>query len=297
MSPGDPIAPDEPPPLDRIVFQSPSIIVGAFRCPPWHPSFRDSGAIQNDIFVFPRRAVRLHHDGGTPFLADPGVVTLYNRGQRYRRYLVSPGGDDCEWFAVERRLLRDAIRHFDPTVDDRRERPLRDAFVPCPPRLYLAQRTLFERLRAGQVLDPAEVEETVLGLLGGVLNCGYRFWGSRTASARGRHRPREIAEAARGLLSERLGDPLRLSGIASEVGVSPFHLCRAFRAATGETLHAYRNRLRLQAALERLNEGDGLTEVALDLGYSSHSHFSAAFRALFGVTPSSVRRARPPSAH
>jgi AraC-like DNA-binding protein len=40
-----------------------------------------------------------------------------------------------------------------------------------------------------------------------------------------------------------------------------------------------------------------LTEVALDLGYSSHSHFSAAFRALFGVTPSSVRRARPPSAH
>jgi AraC-like DNA-binding protein len=291
------MAPDEPPPLDRIVFQGPSVTVGAFRCPPWHPSFRDSGPIQNDIFVFPRRSVRLHHDGARPFLADPRVVTLYNRGQRYRRYLVSPGGDDCEWFAVERRLLRDAIRHFDPAVDDRPERPLRDAFAPCPPRVYLAQRTLFERLRASEGLDSADVEETVLGLLGDVLQSGHRFWDSRIRPQPRSHRPLEIAEAARSVLSERLGEPLRLSGIAAAVGVSTFHLCRAFRAATGETLHAYRNRMRLQAALERLDDGASLTEVALDLGYSSHSHFSAAFRELFGVTPSAVRSALPPSAH
>jgi AraC-like DNA-binding protein len=140
------------------------------------------------------------------------------------------------------------------------------------------------------------VEETVLGLLGDVLDSGYRFWGSRTEPQPRSHRPLEIAEAARSVLSERLGEPLRLSGIAAAVGVSTFHLCRAFRAATGETLHAYRNRMRLQAALERLDDGESLTEVALDLGYSSHSHFSAAFRELFGVAPSQVRRARPLSA-
>src|SRR5215831_18127888 len=44
-------------PLDTIVFQSPTVTIGAFRCPPSHPRFHDSGPIQNDIFVFPRRAV------------------------------------------------------------------------------------------------------------------------------------------------------------------------------------------------------------------------------------------------
>lgn len=283
-----------PPALDRIVFRGPSVTVGAFRCPPWHPSFSDSGPIQNDIFVFPRRSVRLHHRDGSPFLADPRVVTLYNRGQRYRRYLVSAAGDDCEWFAVQRDLLRDAVRQFDRAVDDRPKRPLRFAYGPCPPRVYLAQRVLYERLRGGEDMEPAAVEETVLGLLGDVLESTYRFWGSKADGRPCRHRQREIADAARSLLADRLGEPLRLAEIAREVGVSAFHLCRAFHAATGETLHAHRNRLRLQVALERVNGGDGLTEVALDLGYSSHSHFSAAFRKLFGIAPSTRRGARSP---
>jgi AraC-like DNA-binding protein len=295
MRPREAIDPAQVPPLDRIVFRSPLVTVGAFRCPSWHPSFRDSGPIQNDVFVFPRRSVRLQHDGGTPFLADPRVVTLYNRGQRYRRYPVSEA-DDCEWFAVERGVFRDAVRHFDPSVDDHPDRPLRHPYGPCPPRVYFAQRALYERLRAGQEVDAAEIEETVLGLLGGVLEPAYLFWGSRSGRRRGGPRSGEIAEAARILVSDRLGEPFRLSDVASAVGVSVFHLCRAFRAATGETLHSHRNRMRLQAALERLNGGEDLTAVALDLGYSSHSHFSAAFRALFGVTPSSARGARPWSA-
>jgi AraC family transcriptional regulator len=296
MSPGRALLPAEPPPLDRIVFRGPAVTVGAFRCPAWHPSFEDSGPIQNDIFVFPRRTVRLHHEGGTPFLADPGMVTLYNRGQRYRRYLVSARGDDCEWFAVERGLLRDVIRYFEPAVDDRPERPFRYVYMPCPPRVYLAQRGLYERLRAGSAADAAEVEETVLGLLADVLRAGYRFWGAGARPRPDRRRQRELAEDARSLVSVRLGEALRLSEIAAELGVSTFHLCRAFRAATGETLQAYRNRLRLHASLERLDGKDDLTGVALDLGYSSHSHFSASFRDLFGTTPSAVRGALPPSA-
>ena len=66
-------------------------------------------------------------------------------------------------------------------------------------------------------------------------------------------------------------------------------MCRAFRAVTGSTLHAYRNRLRLQHSLEHVAGGESLLDLALDLGYSSHSHFTAAFRRLFGTTPSRVR--------
>ncbi len=79
--------------LDRIVFESPAVRVGAFRCPVGHPLFRNSGAIQNDIFVFPRRSVWLCYEGESPFLADPSVVTLYNRGQRCSRSPASAAGD------------------------------------------------------------------------------------------------------------------------------------------------------------------------------------------------------------
>jgi AraC-like DNA-binding protein len=56
------------------------------------------------------------------------------------------------------------------------------------------------------------------------------------------------------------------------------------------TLHAYRNDLRLRSSLEQLESGGDLTRLALDLGYSSHSHFTSSFRVLFGVPPSAIRR-------
>jgi AraC family transcriptional regulator len=46
----------------------------------------------------------------------------------------------------------------------------------------------------------------------------------------------------------------------------------------------------LRAALERLAEpGVDLIDIALDLGFSSHSHFTECFRRNFGKTPSAVR--------
>ena len=283
------------PPLDQVVFQGPTVTVAAFRCPTTHPSFEDSGATQNHLFVFPRQSVELRHEGKPAFLADPNVVTLYNRGQRYSRRPISPVGDQCEWFAVEPCALVDAVRHRDPRVDDQPETPFRYAYGPCPTRTYLAQRALFDGLEHGVPVDSLQVEETVLGLLAQVLAGVYAFRASASRPAvLVSLRQREAAEHVRRLLALRLGDPLRLLDLARTVGLSPFHLCRAFRAATGWTLHAYRNQMRLRSALERLVDGCDITSVALDLGYSSHSHFTEAFRQSFGTTPSRVRRLRKP---
>ena len=69
-----------------------------------------------------------------------------------------------------------------------------------------------------------------------------------------------------------------------------FHLAGVFKSRTGVSLHAYRNQLRLRAALERMhNRGVDLVEIALDLGFSSHSHFTETFRRHFGATPSLIR--------
>ncbi|MEZ4619900.1 MAG: helix-turn-helix domain-containing protein [Caldilineaceae bacterium] len=56
-------------------------------------------------------------------------------------------------------------------------------------------------------------------------------------------------------------------------------------------MHQYTAQLRMRAALERITDpGTDLTAVALDLGYSSHSHFTSAFRRAFGILPSALRR-------
>ena len=77
--------------------------------------------------------------------------------------------------------------------------------------------------------------------------------------------------------------------LARALAVSPFHLARVFRATVGRSLHAWRTQVRLRVALERVLDGADLMTVALDAGFSSHSHFTQSFRTAFGAAPSTVR--------
>jgi AraC-like DNA-binding protein len=91
---------------------------------------------------------------------------------------------------------------------------------------------------------------------------------------------------ARRVLTDRLLDPPDLTELAAEIHVSPWHLCRIFRAATGLTPRAYVERLRLAHAARRIARGcPDLGELALELGFSSHSHLTARYRAVFGAPP------------
>ena len=80
-----------------------------------------------------------------------------------------------------------------------------------------------------------------------------------------------------------------LTDIASELGVSPIHLTQSFKRSEGISLYRYQTQLRLGRALTRLPEQEDITDLAFELGFSSHSHFTAAFRAEFGMTPSRYR--------
>lgn len=105
----------------------------------------------------------------------------------------------------------------------------------------------------------------------------------------------KLARDVKALLSGRFQDSLTVAEIAAELYISPYHLCRVFREQTGQTIHRYRNQLRLRVGLDYiLNDDADLTTLALELGYASHSHFTRVFRKAFDATPSSVRRSPSP---
>jgi AraC family transcriptional regulator len=102
---------------------------------------------------------------------------------------------------------------------------------------------------------------------------------------------RDAVEMAQAILAANYDGPVRLEDVARAVDISPFHLCRAFKRMTGVHMRAYVTRLRLRAALgEVVDPRSSLAEIAHAHGFSSHSHFAAAFRKEFLITPSEVRR-------
>jgi AraC family transcriptional regulator len=88
------------------------------------------------------------------------------------------------------------------------------------------------------------------------------------------------------VLREKLSAPPTLEELGRAVGCSPFHLSRTFSAAIGMTISQYTRQLRMERAAELLKSGRfNVTEAALEVGYSSLSHFSQAFHDTFGCCP------------
>ena len=277
------------PPFDTRIYRSPVVTIASFHAEPSHPGFRDSGPAENHIFVFPRTAVRIRHPGRAPIVTNPNIVTFYNKDQVYFREKVTNESDRCEWFAVESGILLEAVRRYDPSAVDRPGRPFQFTHGPGDAGSYLLQRLVFRHLTEGGPVDPLFVEESAVRLLTRSVANAARVWDlswKTSESIQG-----DLAEAAKIVLVQDFREPVSLDEVARRAGSSVFHLCRTFRRHTGSTLHAYRNQLRLRTALERVAAPAGdLTDLAFDLGYSSHSHFTAAFRKAFGMAPSAFRR-------
>jgi AraC-like DNA-binding protein len=279
-----PFAPKAP--LEELLFDTPSVGIGTFRCRADHPLFRDSGPSSTYCFVFPRTSVWIQHAGGRAFLADPRIVTFYNQGQVYSRRKLSPEGDRGEWFAVAPDIASEILAASTSPAAGTADAVFPFACGPSDARTYLLQRRLIEHLRTQPITDPLRVEETVLYLLERTvaLAAGVPVRPVKDTSSR---RHVSLVDDARLLLALSAGRRVRLSDLAARLSCSVYHLCRTFRAIQGTTIHAYHQDLRLRLALERITGGDtDLTRIALDHGYCSHSHFTSAFRAHYGMTPS-----------
>lgn len=104
------------------------------------------------------------------------------------------------------------------------------------------------------------------------------------------HRQQRVArdrvDAVRAKLRRTLTQVPPLEELAREVGCSPFYLSRTFSKETGQTIPQFVRQMRMERAAELLKTGRyNVTEVALEVGYNSLSHFSQAFHQTFGCCP------------
>ena len=276
-------------PIDTTELDAGLIHVGAFRCPVSRPEFHEHVPTRGYCFVFPRRAVWIEQDGHPAFVADANVVPLYNPSRPYRRRAIGGQPDSTDWFGVAPGLLREMVAALEPHLQDADDVLFRRTHVAAPAGLYLAQRLVFDRLRTG-ACDALYVEEQGIALLADVLQ---RVHGGPFPSLNQRAAHRALAEDARALVAMAVDRPLRLSTLARTLCVSPFHLSRVFKASVGVSIQQYRSQLRLRRSLELLAGGDrDVLDIAVALGYSSHSHFTRAFRASYGMVPSQYRTVR-----
>lgn len=96
------------------------------------------------------------------------------------------------------------------------------------------------------------------------------------------------------LIESELAEPLSLEQLAQRLGVSAFHLARAFSTSHGLPLMQYVRRRRLSDAARRLlGTDDRIIDIALEAGYNSQEAFTRAFQAEFSVSPRSCRERRP----
>jgi AraC family transcriptional regulator len=150
----------------------------------------------------------------------------------------------------------------------------------------LRVRALKLRSAARQGADPLTLDELSIDFCNAVfrsekIDAPSSVWGRGHTLAR-----------AKEYLHARYREPISLADVASATGVSPVYLTQLFKRSLGLALHQYVTALRLNEALFALEDAPDLTGLALDLGFSSHSHFTSAFRSRFGMTPSSARGSR-----
>jgi AraC-like DNA-binding protein len=231
--------------------------------------------------VFPYRGVFVRHVGSVATVAEANQVVFFNDAQEYEISHPVQGGDACLSISTDHELLRELSPR--DQLHDGMAAAFRKPRRGIDPRAQ-ALVALLRHSLAGGAIETLEAETLAFTLI-------RRSLGERTSLARASSYGRQkLVDRTKLALSS---DPARrwtLGEIAAEIGVSPVYLTQVFAKVEGIPLYKYQLRLRLARALDLLGSYDSLTTLALDLGFSSHSHFSAAFRQLYGRTPAEFQR-------
>jgi AraC-like DNA-binding protein len=231
--------------------------------------------------VFPYRGVYVHHVGCHETVAEANQVVFINGGEGYQVSHPVAGGDASLSLTISGPMLQElAPKQYlsakQPNVFNRSR-------LRIDPRAQALVALLRHSLSRGTI-ETLEAETLTLTLV-------RRALGERTShTARASFGRQKLVDRAKLVLSSDLGRRWTLGEIAAAVGVSAVYLTQLFQQVEAVPLYRYQLQLRLARALDLLGRYDDLTMLGLDLGFSSHSHFSAAFRQAYGRSPLEFQR-------
>jgi AraC-like DNA-binding protein len=270
------------------IFRSPDLLIRHVTCCPGHHELSGIERQHVDTLVFPLTGSFVQHlDPGREIAADCTTALFLAAGRPYR--ISHPGHLHDECLAVEfssellQSVLSEAI--CAETFNDPRLNPF--AKLDC--RAILLRTFLAWRTRRN-IADALEAVEIAMWLLAS----SVRAAAGSTVSFRERttthQRHREQVFAVQSILMSSVDRSPSLRELSAQAATTPFHLSRIFRTHTGLSIHEYHVRVRLALAIEELIETDkDITAIALDHAFSSHSHFTHAFRRRTGLTPTAFR--------
>ena len=230
--------------------------------------------------AFPYRGVFVWHVGREDIVGDANQVLFVTAGEPFRVSGPRPGHFGELILTPSFSVLSELTESigFDPA-----DHPLfRARSCRATPDVQRASARLLHWAAHEGSEDVLAAEDIVLALLRAALQIGPIHRRPSAATRRLIQRTKEFLEFA-------LWRPLQLSDIARAVGGRPTYLTDVFARYEGVSLSRYVTQLRLARALVALHSVDDLARLALDLGFSSHSHFTLAFRRAFGCTPSHFR--------
>jgi len=261
------------------LFESSVGLVEDLRCPGERLNTTPEQFSADFQVCLPYRGLFVWHVGNDHVVGDANQVLFVSGGESYRvsqprsaeyaELIVTP---DPELLAELGRASRAALP-FHPLF---RRRSRRAGLG------LMRRRTRVLHSAMGRVWSGLAAEECVIDLLRAALD-------SDSVTPLPSRGTRRLMGRAKEFLEAHLSSPIRLADVARAVDASPAYLTDTFRRVEGVPLHRYLTQLRLARALVELPSADDLTTLALDLGFSSHSHFAAVFRQAFGCTPSRFR--------
>ena len=269
----------------ELLFQTTTASVWDVSCACGSSELSEEECAAGTHLVFPYRGMFVSHVGRRKAVADGNQLLVINASEPYRISHPVDGGDDCLSLGIA-----------DPLLDELTPTTLRShhcgTATVATHRLRIDRKTqaLAALLRHGlrsRLAEPLQAESAAVELLRRAFRLersGSGSWGRR-----------QMVDRAKIALANDLARRWTLAEIGREVGVSAVYLTQAFKQVEGEPLYRYQLRLRLARALDLLPRCEDLTQLALELGFSSHSHFSAAFRRTYNCTPAAFRAAARPT--
>jgi AraC family transcriptional regulator len=264
----------------HLLLETDTLVVRDVCCPGLcrHASAEEHSRVLH--LVFPYRGVYVRHLGTDEAVAEANQVLFFNAGEGYRVSHPVPGGDAQLSIDVAEPLVRELARP--DLLRDGPEAAFRQQRLRIDPRAQVLVALLRHSLRAGTA-DALEGESLALTLVRRALGPTTTHVPTVTGARR------RLVDRVKLVLAADLGRRWTLAEIAREVGQSPVYLTQAFQQVEGVPLYRYQMRLRLARALDLIADADDLTALSLDLGFSSHSHFTTAFTQAYGRSPSEFR--------